>query len=75
MQALKQNGVEKFSPVGEQFDPNKHAALFQIPDADKEPGTVLAVTKVFWDRSTAALLCFECTQAAQRLLESVVPIR
>ena len=45
-QALKQNGVEKFSPLGQKFDPNKHSALFQIPDAEKEPGTVVVVTKV-----------------------------
>lgn len=46
MQALKQNGVEKFSPLGDKFDPNVHSALFQIPDADKEAGTVIVVTKV-----------------------------
>lgn len=46
MQALKQNGVEKFSPLGDKFDPNMHSALFQIPDAEKEAGTVVVVTKV-----------------------------
>lgn len=46
MQALKQNGVEKFSPLGAQFDPNMHSALFQLPDAEKEAGTVVVVTKV-----------------------------
>ena len=45
-QALKQNGVEKFSPLGRKFDPNLHSALFQIPDAAKEAGTILVVTKV-----------------------------
>lgn len=45
VQALKQNGVEKFSPLGEKFDPNMHSALFQIPDAKKEAGTVVVVTK------------------------------
>lgn len=45
-QALKQNGVEKFSPLGQKFDPNQHSALFQIPDAEKEAGTVVVVTKV-----------------------------
>lgn len=45
-QALKQNGVEKFSPLDQKFDPNMHSALFQIPDADKEAGTVVVVTKV-----------------------------
>ena len=46
LQALKQNGVEKFSPLGDKFDPNVHSALFQIPDADKDAGTVVVVTKV-----------------------------
>ena len=45
-QALKQNGVEKFSPLGQKFDPNMHSALFQIPNAEKEAGTVVVVTKV-----------------------------
>lgn len=45
VQALKQNGVEKFSPLGDKFDPNMHSALFQIPDAEKEAGTVVVVTK------------------------------
>ena len=46
MQALKQNGVEKFSPLGAKFDPNMHSALFELPDAEKEAGTVIVVTKV-----------------------------
>ena len=46
VQALKQNGVEKFSPLGQKFDPNLHSALFQIPDAEKDAGTVVVVTKV-----------------------------
>lgn len=45
-QALKQHGVEKFVPLGEQFDPNLHTAFFEMPDPSKEPGTVGAVTKV-----------------------------
>ena len=54
-QALKQNGVEKFSPLGQKFDPNMHSALFQIPDAEKEAGTVVIVTKVGLLHST--VLC------------------
>lgn len=46
MQALRENGVEKFSPEGQKFDPNLHDALFELPDPSKEPGTVGAVTKV-----------------------------
>jgi molecular chaperone GrpE len=46
VQALKQHGIEKFVPLGENFDPNVHTALFELPDPNKEPGTVGAVTKV-----------------------------
>lgn len=46
MQVFKKFGVEKFDPLNEKFDPNKHAALFQIPDPSKPSGTVAAVVKV-----------------------------
>ena len=46
MQVFKKFGVEKFEPVGEQFDPNSHLALFEMPDPTKEPGTIAAVVKV-----------------------------
>jgi molecular chaperone GrpE len=39
------HGVEKFDPMGDEFDPNSHMALFNVPDADKEAGTIAAVTK------------------------------
>lgn len=45
-QVLKKFGVEKFEPVGQQFDPNSHLALFEVPDPSKEPGTVALVAKV-----------------------------
>ncbi|KAL5988029.1 hypothetical protein ACLOJK_035792 [Asimina triloba] len=43
--AFKKFGVEKFDPVNEQFDPNRHLAVFQVPDPSKPPGTVAAVLK------------------------------
>lgn len=46
MKVLKKFGVEKFEPVGQQFDPNSHLALFEVPDPSKEPGTVALVAKV-----------------------------
>ena len=46
IQAFRQSGVEKFSPLGEKFDPNVHSALFQAPDPNRQPGTVMAVMKV-----------------------------
>ncbi|KAJ3698310.1 hypothetical protein LUZ61_002015 [Rhynchospora tenuis] len=44
--ALKKHGVEKFNPLNEQFDPQRHHALFRIPDVSKPSGTVAAVVKV-----------------------------
>ncbi|CAL5202254.1 unnamed protein product [Lathyrus oleraceus] len=44
-EVLKKHGVEKFDPTNEPFDPNRHNAIFQIPDASKPPGTVGAVLK------------------------------
>lgn len=39
------HGVEKFDPIGDEFDPNSHMALFNVPDGEKEAGTIAAVTK------------------------------
>ena len=43
---MKKFGVEKNDPTNEQFDPNRHNAVFQVPDASKPPGTVAIVLKV-----------------------------
>lgn len=43
---LKKHGIEKLDPIGEQFDPNKHEATFELPQPDKEPGTVFHVQQV-----------------------------
>lgn len=40
---LEKHGIEKIDPMGEQFDPNQHEATFEIPQPDKEPGTVFHV--------------------------------
>lgn len=45
MKILEKEGVKKYDPMGEPFDPNLHMALFQVPDATKEPGTVAVVVK------------------------------
>lgn len=44
-EVLKKFGVEKFDPTNEPFDPHRHNAIFQIPDASKAPGTVGLVLK------------------------------
>ncbi|GAB2258599.1 hypothetical protein Droror1_Dr00014759 [Drosera rotundifolia] len=42
---FKKFGVEKYEPTDEQFDPNRHNAVFQVPDNSKAPGTVAVVLK------------------------------
>ncbi|XP_068637587.1 grpE protein homolog 2, mitochondrial-like [Aristolochia californica] len=44
-EVFKKFGVEKYDPLGELFDPNRHHAVVQIPDASKPPGTVSTVLK------------------------------
>jgi molecular chaperone GrpE len=43
MKVLERNGVRKFSPNGEKFDPNLHQAMYEVPDSDAAPGTVAQV--------------------------------
>lgn len=40
LKSLEKNGVKKFSPQGEKFDPNVHQAVFEIPNSDLPLGTV-----------------------------------
>ncbi len=40
---LHKNGVKKFSPEGEKFDPNLHQAMYEMPTAELPPGTVAQV--------------------------------
>ncbi|ODV79878.1 GrpE-domain-containing protein [Suhomyces tanzawaensis NRRL Y-17324] len=40
---LNRHGIQKIDPMGEPFDPNQHEATFEIPQPDKEPGTVFHV--------------------------------
>ncbi|KAJ0774396.1 putative GrpE nucleotide exchange factor [Helianthus annuus] len=44
-EVLKKFGVEKYDPTNEEFDPNRHNAVFQVPDDTKPPGTVAVVLK------------------------------
>jgi molecular chaperone GrpE len=43
LKSLEKNGVRKFSPVGEKFDPNVHQAMFEVPNAEVPPGHVAQV--------------------------------
>lgn len=40
---LQKNGVKKFSPEGEKFDPNLHEAMYEMPTADLPAGHVAQV--------------------------------
>jgi molecular chaperone GrpE len=45
MKTFGKYGIHEYNPMGEQFDPNLHNALFQAPVEGKEPGTVFSVQK------------------------------
>lgn len=45
MKILEKEGVQRYDPTGQKFDPNLHEALFEVPDQEKEPGTVAVVIK------------------------------
>lgn len=45
-QVFKRNGLETINPLNEKFNPNFHEALFQQQVADKEPNTVVVVSKI-----------------------------
>ncbi|WP_315836461.1 nucleotide exchange factor GrpE [Bradyrhizobium prioriisuperbiae] len=42
---LEKNGVKKFDPSGEKFDPNFQQAMFEVPDASVPSGTVVQVVQ------------------------------
>ena len=43
LKILEKNGVKKFSPQGEKFDPNVHQAMYELPTPDQPPGQVAQV--------------------------------
>lgn len=43
LKVLEKNGVRRFDPQGEKFDPNVHQAMFEVPDPTKPAGTVAQV--------------------------------
>merc|ERR1712070_852430 len=45
VKAFEANGVVRFGEVGDVFDPNKHEALFEYMDPEKEAGTIGQVMK------------------------------
>lgn len=45
-QVFKRNGLEQVNPIDEKFNPNYHEALFQQEVPNKEPNTVVVVSKI-----------------------------
>jgi molecular chaperone GrpE len=45
LKTFQMHGLIKYGQVGELFDPNKHAALYEYVDASKTPGTVGQIMK------------------------------
>jgi len=43
LKTLEKNGVKKFSPLGEKFDPNLHQAMYEVPHSDAPAGHVAQV--------------------------------
>ena len=43
---LERHGIRKIDPMGEKFDHNLHQAMFEVPTADAEPGTVVQVIQM-----------------------------
>ncbi|WP_027581362.1 nucleotide exchange factor GrpE [Bradyrhizobium sp. Ai1a-2] len=42
---LEKNGVKKFDPTGEKFDPNFQQAMYEVPDPSVPSGTVVHVVQ------------------------------
>ena len=45
LNTLEKNGVKKFDPSGEKFDPNFQQAMYEVPDPSVPSGTVVHVVQ------------------------------
>jgi len=45
LKVLEKNGVRKFEPQGEKFDPNLHQAMYEVADPSVPTGTVVQVVQ------------------------------
>jgi len=45
LNTLEKNGVKKFDPAGEKFDPNFQQAMYEVPDPTVPAGTVVQVVQ------------------------------
>jgi molecular chaperone GrpE len=44
LKVLERHGVQRYSALGQRFDPNQHEAIARVVSVDKEPDTVVAET-------------------------------
>ena len=45
LNALEKNGVKRFDPIGQKFDPNFQQAMYEVPDPSVPSGTVVQVVQ------------------------------
>jgi molecular chaperone GrpE len=45
LNALEKNGVKRFDPMGQKFDPNFQQAMYEVPDPSVPSGTVVQVVQ------------------------------
>ena len=46
LSAFERHGIGRIDPAGEKFDPRFHEAMFELPTAEADPGTVVQVLEV-----------------------------
>ena len=45
LNTLQKHNITIIEPMGEKFDPNKHQAMFEVPDPEAVNGTVVQVVQ------------------------------
>ena len=45
---LEKHRAERIDPLGQPLDPNLHEAVFEVPDAEQPPGTIVQVLETGW---------------------------
>lgn len=66
MNVFKKQGVERFDPMGQPFDPDYHAALMEVNDPSKDPKTIAIVIKKGYKYEDRALRAADVGVVAAR---------
>jgi molecular chaperone GrpE len=45
IKVLEKHGVQRLDPKGQKFDPHRHQAMFEVPDASVPAGTIVQVVQ------------------------------